>query len=98
MVVLAWLAGGAVVGVLAGRWDAKRHPKPRRTDRVGGPGASAVMAGLSGLALILAQVLSGDAMRHLPLFIAALGVTGASGAWMRDRSRPQLARPAGSGH
>ena len=87
MTVLAWLAGGAVVGVLPGRWDAKRYRRPRRTDRVGGPGAGAVLAGLSGLGLILAQALSDDVMRHLPLFIVALGAAGASGAWMRDRTR-----------
>jgi hypothetical protein len=97
LAVLAWLAAGAVVGVMLGRWDAKRYRQPRRTDRMGGPGAGVVMAGLSGLGLILAQVLSDDVMRHLPLFLAALGAVGASGAWMRDRTRSvDLARGSGA--
>lgn len=55
------------------------------------------MAGLTGLGLILAQALSDDVLFHLPQFIVALGAAGASGAWMRDRTRAvDLARDVGT--
>lgn len=86
VLLVAVLVGSAVVGVLMGRHDARRALRPRRADRAGLPGAGAVVVGLSGAALILAQALTEAVVLYLPLVVAACGAAGITGARSRDRA------------
>jgi hypothetical protein len=86
VLLVAVLVGGAALGVLMGRHDARRALRPRRADRAGLPGAGAIVVGLSGAALILAQALTEAVVPYVPLVIAACGAAGITGARSRDRA------------
>jgi hypothetical protein len=83
LLLLGLLVGGASLGVLLGRQDARRARRP-----VPGwhPAVGMALFGLGVAALVVGEMLSDTFLLSLPLVVATIGAVGVTGARSRDQA------------